>query len=72
MKSFGAELAIFVFAVMCAFILRTYLKHLNKKLDASQNIPFELTKVSAERTADLEAKSQGIVVADANAFRYLY
>ncbi|KAK9794143.1 putative Major facilitator superfamily (MFS) profile domain-containing protein [Seiridium cardinale] len=71
-KSFGAELAIFVFAVVCAFILRTYLKHLNKKLDAGEQVPYEVTETTTERTADLEGKPPGAVVEDAKGFRYLY
>ncbi|KAK6084682.1 pantothenate transporter liz1 [Seiridium cupressi] len=71
-KSFGAELAIFLFAVVCAFTLRTYLKHLNKKLDAGEQVPYEVTETTTERTADLEGKPPGAVVEDAKGFRYLY
>lgn len=73
-KSFGAELAVFVFAVACAFVLRTYLRHLNKKLDAGEGgeVPYEVTDAAAARTADLEGKPPGAVVEDAKGFRYLY
>ncbi|KAL1872319.1 hypothetical protein VTK73DRAFT_1550 [Phialemonium thermophilum] len=45
-KSFGAEIAILGFASVCAFVLRTYLRHLNKKLDAEEGatiVPLEGT-----------------------------
>ncbi|KAI0470084.1 major facilitator superfamily transporter [Xylariaceae sp. FL0804] len=71
-KSFGAEVAIFAFAVGCAFTLRTYLKHLNKKLDVEDQIPFEVTSKTAQKTADLEGKPTGAVVEEAKGFRYLY
>lgn len=37
-QSFGAELAILVFASCCAFVLRTHLKSLNKKIGEEQNV----------------------------------
>lgn len=70
--SFGAELAIFVFAVACVFILRTYLKHLNKKLDMEEQVPYEITNAVKEHTANLEGKPPGAVIEDARGFRYLY
>lgn len=71
-QSFGAELAIFAFAILCAFALRTYLKHLNKKLDASEQVPYEVTEATAKHTANLEGKVPGDVVEDVKGFRYLY
>lgn len=71
-KSFGTEVALFGFAVTCAFILRTYLRQLNKKLDADDQIPFELTGKTAEQTANLEGKATREVIEDAKKFRYLY
>ncbi|KAI1849743.1 hypothetical protein JX266_004692 [Neoarthrinium moseri] len=71
-KSFGAELAIFTFAVGCAFLLRTYLKSLNKKLDAEAKVPFEVTNGTVEQTAALAGKMPQHILQDTKHFRYLY
>ncbi|KAH8668461.1 major facilitator superfamily transporter [Xylariales sp. PMI_506] len=71
-KSFGAEVAIFAFALTTGFILRTYLRHLNKKLESGEAVPYEVTPGAAERTADLEGKATESVLQDTKEFRYLY
>ncbi|KAJ5652992.1 hypothetical protein N7507_010418 [Penicillium longicatenatum] len=57
-QSFGAELAILAFACVCAFALRTYLRHLNKKLDQEECERFSQDGI----TENQHVKS----------FRYLY
>jgi hypothetical protein len=72
-KSFGSELAVLGFACVSAFALRTYLKSLNKKLDAGDKVPFEVTETAAEHTADIEGRSpQEILEQARKSFRYLY
>jgi hypothetical protein len=71
-KSFGAEVAIFAFALACAFTLRMYLRLLNKKLDEGEAAPFEVSGTAAEQTAHLEGKPTQEIVEEAKRFRYLY
>ncbi|KAL4820695.1 major facilitator superfamily domain-containing protein [Aspergillus spinulosporus] len=57
-KSFGAELAILSTGCVCALILRTYLRYLNKKMDVDE----EGIEGEGEREGEGEGKP----------FRYLY
>lgn len=61
-QSFGAEIAILSFAICVSFVLRTYLKRQNKKLDAQ-----EASDYSALEGKQSEADNQ-----TARGFRYLY
>ncbi|KAJ9157211.1 Major facilitator superfamily transporter [Pleurostoma richardsiae] len=65
-KSFGAEIAVLGFATICAFALRTYLVHLNKKLDAEEGANVEpLAGVGEKETGDGQVER-------VKGFRYLY
>lgn len=57
-KSFGTEIAILGFSVVCAFGLRTYLARENKKLDAAEMVQTD------GKTGETTAVTSG--------FRYLY
>ncbi|RDW65060.1 hypothetical protein BP6252_10711 [Coleophoma cylindrospora] len=71
-KSFGASLAILSFAVCSAFVLRTYLKHLNKKLDSDEGVAFEASEHALKHAAELAHESAEEVSERKKAFRYLY
>ncbi|KAL4750159.1 hypothetical protein BDW72DRAFT_213596 [Aspergillus terricola var. indicus] len=57
-KSFGAELAVLGMGCVCALILRTYLRYLNRKMDVDE----EYTEGEGEREGEGRGKP----------FRYLY
>lgn len=71
-KSFGATLAILAFGVCCAFGLRTYLKHLNEKLDREDGIAFEVNQTVIEHSAKLEHETEDQIKERTHRFRYLY
>lgn len=68
-QSFGAEIGILGLACCSAFALRTYLKGLNKKLDAQENVsePGEAERIVEKMRQQSEATNQ-----TARGFRYLY
>jgi hypothetical protein len=70
--SFGASLAILSFAIFAAFMLRTYLKHLNKKLDRDEAVAFETSDADIKRAAELANESVEDVIERRKTFRYLY
>lgn len=70
--SFGASLAILAFAVVCGFILRTYLKHLNRQLDRDENVAFEASETAVKHAMELSHDSDEHVEMRRKAFRYLY
>jgi hypothetical protein len=70
--SFGASLAILCFAILAAFVLRTYLKILNGKLDREEAAAFEISQVAVEQTAQFEGETVGQATLRSKNFRYLY
>jgi hypothetical protein len=70
---FGACLAILGGACISAFALRTYLKHLNKRLDShGDTVGFELNENALEHGAALEKSTAEEAVLRSRGFRYLY
>jgi len=70
---FGACLAILGSACISAFGLRTYLKLLNKRLDAQEDgVGFEVSKKALESGAKLEMVTMAEAEARVRGFRYLY
>jgi hypothetical protein len=70
---FGACLAILGGACISAFALRTYLKHLNKRLDSYEDaVGFELNEKALEYGAVLEKSTIEEAVLRSRGFRYLY
>ncbi|CZR65616.1 related to nicotinamide mononucleotide permease [Phialocephala subalpina] len=71
-NSFIASLAILTFAISAACALRTYLKHLNKKLDRNEGVAFVASQGAVERSAKLEGETLNQVKDRMQRFRYLY
>ena len=70
--SFGASLAILGAALCSAFSLRTYLIHLNKKLERNETIAFAATEAGVDRAAQLEGETVEEAKERMLSFRYLY
>lgn len=68
--SFGASLAILGTAVLAAFILRTYLVRLNKKLERNEVTAFGLEE--GQQATQLEGETPGQAKERVQSFRYLY
>lgn len=70
--SFGASLGILSFAIISGFILRTYLKHLNKQLDNNEKVAFEASGAAVEHAVELNHESVEQVDMRRKTYRYLY
>ncbi len=69
---FGACLAILGAAIIMAFCLRTYLAHLNKRLDSKNMVGYEVSTKALEHGAALEHTTVDEAILRSQGFRYLY
>ena len=69
-NSFAINISSFGLAIVLVLVLRFYLAHLNRKMDADESTP-EVHDHAVEAAAKIEGISRADAVAARKAFRYL-